>query len=486
MVRKNIINIILILISFVGYSQHNFFFNQHYGISATINVPIVTTTTASSVGQTSTSVGGNVTNDGGSTVTRRGVAIYTNYYEIRPYYDTPPSYIHSSGGTGIYSGSTTSLQPNTLYYYQAWAENSAGIGWGDLYSFTTLPTINIPTVTTSAITNIGITTATGGGNVTADGGSSVIARGVCWNITGNPSISDTKTSNANGTGVFTSSLTGLTPGQTYYVRAYAINSSGTAYGSEVSFVTQSIVFPEISTNYAFYNGTLITTSGSVISSGNVSITGYGMGVSATRGGTYLQTSYTSGDLSNWVVNYPDLNPSGNYYMKAYVTTPYGTVYGNVLYYDINTEVVIVCDNSATYSGGITYGSAYNIQLGATIGLVELNYLPYSPVRIVVWLDGIIFMDTGYRTLIRVNGEVRYNLGGSLRPLFNGALFGKTDPITGNTYPDMTLSSDGYPEVYGDPLPLFIEYKGTATTRAVVKVYAPLDTNWTFTLGCPFD
>jgi len=101
------------------------------------------------------------------------------------------------------------------------------------------PTQNTPpTVTTSNITNITQTTATGGGNVTAQGSSAVTARGVCWNTSSNPTTSDAHTTNGSGTGSFTSNITGLTANTPYYVRAYAMNSTGTAYGNQVSFTTQ--------------------------------------------------------------------------------------------------------------------------------------------------------------------------------------------------------------------------------------------------------
>jgi hypothetical protein len=96
-----------------------------------------------------------------------------------------------------------------------------------------------PTVTTTAVSNIGKTTATSGGNVTYDGGASVTARGVCWSTSSNPTVSDFHSENGTGTGAFTSSLTDLTSSTTYYVRAYATNSVGTAYGNEVSFTTLS-------------------------------------------------------------------------------------------------------------------------------------------------------------------------------------------------------------------------------------------------------
>ena len=94
-----------------------------------------------------------------------------------------------------------------------------------------------PTVTTTAVTAIAQNTATSGGNVTSDGGATVTARGVCWGTSANPTIDSSKTTNGTGTSSFTSSLTGLAENTTYYLRAYATNSSGTSYGNEISFKT---------------------------------------------------------------------------------------------------------------------------------------------------------------------------------------------------------------------------------------------------------
>ena len=100
-----------------------------------------------------------------------------------------------------------------------------------------------PTVTTTAIADIDKTTATGGGNVTADGGATVTARGICWSTSQNPTVNDSHTTDGTGTGSFTSAMTGLTANTTYYVRAYATNSAGTAYGEQVSFTTLAAGIP---------------------------------------------------------------------------------------------------------------------------------------------------------------------------------------------------------------------------------------------------
>ena len=76
-----------------------------------------------------------------------------------------------------------------------------------------------------------------GGNISSDGGESVTLRGVCWSTSQNPTTANDTTSNGPGTGIFGSHLANLTPNTTYYIRSYAVNSVGTAYGNQVSFKT---------------------------------------------------------------------------------------------------------------------------------------------------------------------------------------------------------------------------------------------------------
>ena len=112
-------------------------------------------------------------------------------------------------------------------------------------------------ITTAPIINITQTTATSGGNVTDNGGGIVTARGVCWDTTPNPTISyNTTTNDGTGTGSFTSSIAGLTENTIYYVRAYATNNSGTAYGEELLFYTGIGILDQEQTtvNYGFAVG----------------------------------------------------------------------------------------------------------------------------------------------------------------------------------------------------------------------------------------
>ncbi len=121
-----------------------------------------------------------------------------------------------------------------------------------------------PTVTTQAVADIQPTTATGHGNITATGGENCSKRGVCWNTGGNPTVADSKSEETGsfGTGAFSRSMTGLTPGQHYYVKAYAYNSAGYGYGSQVEFTASQLLQPNaIPSAEAF--GTLTVVPGAV-------------------------------------------------------------------------------------------------------------------------------------------------------------------------------------------------------------------------------
>jgi hypothetical protein len=100
---------------------------------------------------------------------------------------------------------------------------------------------NPPSIVTSAVSSVSTTTATTGGDIASEGTSAVTARGVCWGANANPTIADSKTTDGTGIGSFTSTITGLTPGTLYHVRAYATNGDGTAYGADVTFTTSSLI-----------------------------------------------------------------------------------------------------------------------------------------------------------------------------------------------------------------------------------------------------
>jgi len=97
--------------------------------------------------------------------------------------------------------------------------------------------IKIPSIETHEVSNITLNSALCGGSITSDGGAAVSARGICWSTGITPTIADSISSEGSGTGEFNSLISALAPHTTYFVRAYATNSAGTAYGSTMSFTT---------------------------------------------------------------------------------------------------------------------------------------------------------------------------------------------------------------------------------------------------------
>ena len=197
----------------------------------------LTTTAPYNITRHTASSGGNISSAGGGNISTRGVC-----WSATANPTTADNTTADGSGTGSFSSSIAGLEANTYYHVRAYAVNEAGTAYGNDVRFETAYTI--PTVTTNDASNITFTTATSGGNVLLQGGEDVTAKGVCWNTTGTPTIIDSHTTDGAGLGSYTSNMTGLTANTTYYVRAYATNIEGTAYGNETSFKT---LFPDCGT-----------------------------------------------------------------------------------------------------------------------------------------------------------------------------------------------------------------------------------------------
>jgi hypothetical protein len=226
----------------VAYNRNSNRAQYNYVATSLVDPPTLTTTSIRGVTRTTATSGGNITDDGGSAVTVRGVCWST---ALNP---TIANNKTTNGtGTGAYTSSITGLATNTTYYVRAYATNSAGTGYGNEVTFAS-EAINIPSLTTTIVSNIATSNASCGGNISDDGGLAVTSRGVCWSTSANPTITDYKTIDGSGMGVFTSSITGLITNTPYYVRAYATNNIGTAYGNQLSFTTNPANITDIDGN----------------------------------------------------------------------------------------------------------------------------------------------------------------------------------------------------------------------------------------------
>ena len=196
-----------------------------------IVLPTVTTSSATNITTYGLTCGGEVTDSGNSGVLVRGVCWST---QQNPTVNDP----HSTDGYGMgsFSSMVEGLEMSTTYYVRAYAMTTSGIGYGEQIMLSTKN--GVPTLTTSAASEIGTTWATCGGDISDDGGIEVTERGICWSTSPNPTIEGNHGSNGAGLGSFSVNMNNLEPNTTYYVRAYATNSYTTAYGNEVFFRTE--------------------------------------------------------------------------------------------------------------------------------------------------------------------------------------------------------------------------------------------------------
>ena len=380
-----------------------------------VEKPTVVTKSVGEVTKTSAKVVGQVAADGGADVTERGVCWST---------DGTPTILDYrvkdvEGGLGSYDVVFTDLVPNTQYYVRAYATNEAGTGYGDEKTFVTVdpeqpgdepenpenpedpenpenpeqpeqpenpenpeqpeepenpeepevpeqPEEGAPVVTTAEVTEIKLFSAVCGGEVVSNGESVVVARGVCWSIEQNPTIEDSHTTDGVSTGIYTSSLTELNYGTTYYVRAYAINANGiTAYGEEKSFTTLDKLLPTVvTTTVAGITCYTAVSGGEVTFDGNVSVTSRGICWSTSQNPTIEDNKTTNGSgVGSYTTKMTNLELYTTYYVRAYATNEVGTAYGE----EVSFTTLVAYSPATGTSNGYGY-----VDLGLSVKWATCN------------------------------------------------------------------------------------------------------------------
>jgi uncharacterized protein (TIGR02145 family) len=206
----------------------------------------------------------------------------------------------------------------------------------------------IPTISTSSITLITDAAASGGGIITSDGGAVVSLRGVCYNTQEGPTTLDLKTSDGNGTGQFTSSLTNLNPGSTYHVRAYATNSVGTAYGADLSFKTLGQVpdaLTQAATNILATSATLNGTVNANYLSTTITFE-YGTTTSYGQTVTASQSPVSGNSITNTNADISGLSEGTTYHFRIKTVNSLGTTLGNDLVFTTLGQIPSAVTQSA--------------------------------------------------------------------------------------------------------------------------------------------
>lgn len=185
-----------------------------------------------------------------------------------------------------------------------------------------------PTVQTAAVQAIAANTAASGGNITDMGGSAVVRRGVCWSTLQLPTVADPHTTDGRGPGEFTSQLTGLSVNTVYYVRAYATNSVGTAYGEQYEFRTTDGLPTVVTDTVTIISATAAAANGEAMADGGFGIIARGVCWSTAQQPTIMNNHTTDSlGLGAFACLLTDLEPGTTYYVRAYATNVSGTGYG---------------------------------------------------------------------------------------------------------------------------------------------------------------
>jgi hypothetical protein len=336
-------------------------YGSNVTFTATAGAAAQTVTTAGITAITSTTAtsGGNVTLNG-TTISMKGVCWSTSSNPT-----IADSKTTDGSGGGIFTSNIAGLTAGQVYNVRAYATNSLGqTVYGSNVTFTATAGSATPTVSTAAISNNTTgTTATSGGTVTTNG-ATVTMRGVCWGTSTNPTIGDSTTTDGSGGGTFTSNIAGLTAGQVYNVRAYAItDTSVTVYGSNVTFTaTAGAAAQTVTTAATTAITSTAATSGGTVTANGATITQKGVCWSLNSNPTIADSSINNGSgAGTFTSSITGLTASTGYNIRAYATNSLGqTVYGSNVPFTtaagisvptVSTYAITDLNNTSARSGG---------------------------------------------------------------------------------------------------------------------------------------
>ncbi len=318
--------------------------------------PHVSTGTPAEIGPRSARCPGEVTFTGDGPVTARGVCLGT-----QPNPTIDHGVFECGSGTGTFEAHLTGLSPVTTYYVRAFATNDGGTAYGEGRTFVTdLSTPNVFTTRVTGVTTDGFSME---GDVTFDGGGDVDARGACWSTSTEPTIAGDHTAAGAGTGTFSVQVTGLEPGQLYYVRAFATNSAGTYYGSQLS-VTTGITAPTVSTTPVTDIGyTSATAGGHLVHTGGETVSACGVCWSTSSPPTQDDAHLSVEAAETFSCAISELLPGTRYYVRAYAVNAAGTSYGEPVAFTtvralpsvVTSPITPVSPHAATGGGQVTDG-----------------------------------------------------------------------------------------------------------------------------------
>lgn len=375
-------------------------------ISGTSNkVEISTANPVSKIGADSAFAGGTITKDGGETISERGIVWATS---SNP---TVNNFKRNAGsGTGNYLIKIDTLLPFTDYFVRAYAINYFGTFYGTQVTFKTIK--GVPKFNSSNVISFEAYLAKVSAFIVLDGGDPVSNRGFCFSKNPNPSLIDgTIISVGNGTLYYEATLLNLSPNQKYYVRPYASNNIGTAYGKQVEFTTSvgpakmgNVQVSSITSTSARFDATILSAEG-----GNLSRRGFVISKN-TEPFLYNATVIEQGNgIGSFSYTIQNLEKSTTYYLKAFG----------------------VNENGVSHTNQIMFSTLGYPNVSTNIGASNLGYTNFTVQGTVNTDGGSPILERGFclnttgnptvnENRIRVAGQL-----GSFQTSYNGLLAGRT-------------------------------------------------------------
>lgn len=337
-------------------------------VKVVLGMPQVVTSAATAIGQRVVTTGGTISGPGASIVTERGICWGTTSSPV-----VAGQKIANGSGAGTFATSVNELTAATTYFIRAYAMTSAEVVYGNEITFQTLAPV-AASVTTQAVSYQSDGSLLAVGEVNSDGGAAVTGRGVCWATSAGPTTAGNKLVIGSGTGSFQGFITGLGLKTTYYIRAFAVNSSGTAYGNEVQITTADI--PSVSTGSltnAQPGG--ITISGEVLTDGGLAVTDRGIVYSTSENPTIQSSRIAAGSgIGFFSASLTGLTSGITYFARAYAVNGAGAAYGlqvpfstplpaPTLIFPSNLGSIDCCYPSFSWSS-VSGADSYEIQIAA--------------------------------------------------------------------------------------------------------------------------
>jgi hypothetical protein len=296
-----------------------------YYLPDTLLLAKVIANTITDINSFSVSSSGTVISDGGTTLIQRGFC-----WSLSPNPTLIDNFSSDGNGIGAYNSSIYPLSASTKYYIRPYAINATGVSYGNQLVFNTASQSlngNAPTITTATLQYNDSLSAICGGTISADGGLAITSRGVCWSINATPTINNNRTINGTGGGSFVSNIKNLIPNALYYIRAYATNAAGTAYGITYSFNTKDFSVLHIDSVFNI-KAKSANVEATIISDGGAIITSRGFCWSRNSQPTIAdkKVSSPSGGIGKFTLQISSLFPDTINYVRAYSINSIGISY----------------------------------------------------------------------------------------------------------------------------------------------------------------